>query len=101
MGWPRGRGDRLILWLICAVFAPALLAFAAPQAVDSEGHHCWQHAVFYEIYPRSYADTNDDGIGDLNGITSKLDYLKQLGVDVIWLSPHYDSPNADNGYDIR
>ena len=61
----------------------------------------WKEAVVYQIYPRSFKDFNGDGIGDLNGITSKLDYLKGLGVDVIWLSPHYDSPNADNGYDIR
>jgi len=61
----------------------------------------WKEAVVYQIYPRSFKDSNDDGIGDLNGITSKLDYIKDLGVDVIWLSPHYDSPNADNGYDIR
>ncbi|WP_214236805.1 glycoside hydrolase family 13 protein [Rosenbergiella gaditana] len=61
----------------------------------------WKEAVVYQIYPRSFKDTNDDGIGDLNGITEKLDYLKTLGVNVIWLSPHFDSPNADNGYDIR
>ena len=61
----------------------------------------WKEAVVYQIYPRSFKDSNGDGIGDLNGITSKLDYLQQLGVTVIWLSPHYDSPNADNGYDIR
>ncbi len=61
----------------------------------------WKEAVVYQIYPRSFQDTNGDGIGDLNGITEHLDYLKKLGVNVIWLSPHYDSPNADNGYDIR
>jgi len=61
----------------------------------------WKEAVVYQIYPRSFKDSNDDGIGDLNGITSKLDYINGLGVDVIWLSPHYDSPNTDNGYDIR
>ena len=61
----------------------------------------WKEAVIYQIYPRSFKDSNGDGIGDLNGITSKLDYLQHLGVNVIWLSPHYDSPNADNGYDIR
>ena len=61
----------------------------------------WKEAVVYQIYPRSFKDSNGDGIGDLKGITSKLDYIKGLGVDVIWLSPHYDSPNADNGYDIR
>ncbi len=61
----------------------------------------WKEAVFYQIYPRSFCDSNGDGIGDLNGITSKLDYLKDLGVDVLWLSPIYDSPNDDMGYDIR
>jgi oligo-1,6-glucosidase len=61
----------------------------------------WKEAVIYQIYPRSFKDSNGDGIGDLPGITSQLDYIKGLGVDVIWLSPHFDSPNADNGYDIR
>ena len=60
----------------------------------------WKESVVYQIYPRSFCDSNGDGIGDLNGITSKLDYLKELGVDVIWLSPVYKSPNDDNGYDI-
>ena len=61
----------------------------------------WKEAVFYQIYPRSFYDSNGDGIGDLEGIIEKLDYLKELGVDAIWLSPIYDSPNDDNGYDIR
>ena len=61
----------------------------------------WKEAVVYQIYPRSFKDSNGDGIGDLPGITSKLDYLQKLGVNVIWLSPHFDSPNTDNGYDIR
>ena len=60
----------------------------------------WKESVVYQIYPRSFCDSNGDGIGDLNGITSKLDYLKELGIDVIWLSPVYKSPNDDNGYDI-
>jgi alpha-glucosidase len=60
----------------------------------------WQKAVFYQIYPRSFADGNDDGIGDFNGMTEKLDYLKDLGVDALWLSPHYPSPMFDCGYDI-
>lgn len=60
----------------------------------------WKESVAYQIYPRSFMDTNGDGIGDLNGITSKLDYLKNLGVDVIWICPFYKSPNDDNGYDI-
>ena len=60
----------------------------------------WKEAVVYQIYPRSFADSNGDGIGDLNGILAHLPYLKELGVDVIWLSPVYQSPNDDNGYDI-
>lgn len=61
----------------------------------------WKEAVVYHVYPRSFKDSNGDGIGDLNGIASKLDYIERLGVSVIWLSPHFDSPNADNGYDVR
>ncbi|MEH7351993.1 alpha-glucosidase [Neobacillus drentensis] len=61
----------------------------------------WKKSVVYQIYPRSFNDSNGDGIGDIRGIIEKLDYLKLLGVDVIWLSPIYDSPNDDNGYDIR
>ncbi len=61
----------------------------------------WKESVVYQIYPRSYQDSNGDGIGDLNGIISRLDHIKDLGVDVIWLNPIYDSPNFDNGYDIR
>jgi alpha-glucosidase len=60
----------------------------------------WQKAVFYQIYPRSFADGNGDGIGDFKGMTEKLDYLKDLGVDALWLSPHFPSPNWDCGYDI-
>lgn len=60
----------------------------------------WKESVIYQIYPRSFCDSDGDGIGDLNGITSKLDYLKELGIDVIWLSPVYASPLDDNGYDI-
>lgn len=60
----------------------------------------WKESVVYQIYPRSFKDSNGDGIGDLNGITEKMDYLQELGVDVVWLSPVYQSPNDDNGYDI-
>ena len=62
--------------------------------------HWWYKAAVYQIYPKSFMDTNGDGIGDLKGITSKLDYLQKLGVMAIWLSPVYDSPMDDNGYDI-
>ncbi|MDQ1199216.1 alpha-glucosidase [Agrobacterium sp. SORGH_AS 787] len=61
----------------------------------------WKEAVVYQVYPRSFQDSNGDGIGDIPGITARLDYILGLGVNVIWLSPHFDSPNADNGYDIR
>ena len=72
---------------------------AAPN--DSEIRKTWwKECVIYQIYPRSFKDSNGDGIGDLQGIIEKLDYLKELGVDVIWLSPVYKSPNDDNGYDI-
>ena len=60
----------------------------------------WQKAVFYQIYPRSFADGNGDGIGDFDGMTKRLDYLQELGIDAIWLSPHYPSPQKDCGYDI-
>jgi alpha-glucosidase len=78
----------------------ALTAQTSKRALDVQGHHWWQHAVFYEIYPRSFADSNNDGIGDLNGIASKLDYLKDLGVDAIWLTPFFPSPQVDFGYDV-
>ena len=73
------------------------------QATTANGYQprWWKEAIVYQVYPRSFKDSNGDGIGDLKGITSKLDYIQGLGVNVIWLSPHYDSPNADNGYDIR
>jgi alpha-glucosidase len=79
-----------------------LLSFAQAQkrAVDAEGHEWWKHAVFYEIYPRSFADSNNDGIGDLKGIDLHLDYLKNLGVDAIWITPCYPSPQVDFGYDV-
>ena len=67
----------------------------------SSKHTNWyKDAVIYQIYPRSFCDSNDDGLGDINGIISKLDYLKELGVNCVWLSPIYDSPQKDNGYDI-
>jgi alpha-glucosidase len=86
------------LALLCGLGAPA--SFTQQKPVDAEGHQWWQHAVFYEIYPRSFADSNNDGIGDLNGITSKLDYVKDLGVDAIWITPCFPSPQVDFGYDV-
>lgn len=81
-----------------AVAAPG--ALAGQKSADEAGHTWWQNAVFYEIYPRSFADSNNDGIGDLRGITSKLDYLKDLGVNAIWITPCFPSPQVDFGYDV-
>lgn len=86
--------------LAAGLCALAPNASAQGKAVDAEGHPWWQHAVFYEIYPRSFADSNNDGVGDLNGIASKLDYLKDLGVDAIWITPCFPSPQVDFGYDV-
>ncbi len=93
----RYRKLGLIVLLLVALGLPAL---AQKSAVDDEGHQWWQHAVFYEIYPRSFADSNNDGIGDIPGITSKLDYLRWLGVDAVWIAPMFPSPHVDWGYDI-
>ncbi len=91
----------VVAGLLVAGFCAVVPGAGAQQkAVDAEGHPWWQHAVFYEIYPRSFADSNNDGIGDLNGITSKLDYLKDLGVDAIWVTPCFPSPQVDFGYDV-
>src|SRR3989441_881985 len=86
--------------LILSLSAAAPRAGAQRKAVDAEGHEWWQHAVFYEIYPRSFADSNNDGVGDLKGITERLDYLKELGVDAIWITPCFPSPQVDFGYDV-
>jgi alpha-glucosidase len=78
---------------------PSAAAMVVPAGAD--GHDSWwRHAVIYEIYPRSFQDSNGDGIGDINGITSRLDYLKDLGIDAIWITPMYPSPGVDYGYDI-
>ena len=82
----------LILVSALLLFPQFANAQARSKAADPQGHQWWQHAVFYEIYPRSFADANNDGVGDLNGITSKLDYLKDLGVDAIWITPCFPSP---------
>ncbi|MGO8795656.1 MAG: glycoside hydrolase family 13 protein [Candidatus Sulfotelmatobacter sp.] len=95
----------LLAWVVCVIILLALLgslvvAQSATRSADAKGDPWWKHAVFYEIYPRSFADSNNDGIGDLNGITSKLDYLKDLGVDAIWITPCFPSPQVDFGYDV-
>lgn len=91
--------------LLCAVVAVGLNAAVGAQqksgsATTHQNSNWWKNAVVYEIYPRSFQDSNGDGIGDLNGITSRLDYLQKLGVDAVWLTPIYPSPQVDFGYDI-
>lgn len=86
-------------WIVLLFLLIATSAIAQ-KAIDAEGHQWWQHAVFYEIYPRSFADSNNDGIGDLRGIDSKLNYLRWLGVDAIWITPMFPSPQVDFGYDV-
>src|SRR5580692_4564326 len=81
-------------------FGASAGAQTASRTFDAEGLAWWQHAVFYEIYPRSFADSNNDGVGDLSGITAKLGYLHDLGVDAIWITPCYPSPQVDFGYDV-
>ncbi|MBU6267696.1 MAG: alpha-glucosidase [Sphingomonadales bacterium] len=105
----RRRNSRPVLGgAIAALLALAgSQASARPVAAHATGHAAstsaepwWKHAVIYEIYPRSFQDTNGDGVGDLNGVTRRLDYLKTLGVDAIWLTPFFPSPNKDFGYDV-
>lgn len=84
-----------------AAHAPGMDMSPRTQLINGYEPKWWKEAVVYQIYPRSFQDSNGDGIGDLKGITSRLDYLQKLGVNVVWLGPHFDSPNADNGYDIR
>src|SRR5271165_117564 len=90
-------------FLIAAFLLGVLLPVssrAQQQPVDAEGHQWWQHAVFYEIYPRSFADSDNNGIGDLRGIDQHLDYLKNLGIDAVWITPCFPSPQVDFGYDV-
>src|SRR3954453_8272952 len=80
------------------VVSPIVLLLTA--ACTHAAEPWWKNAVIYKVYPRSFADTNGDGIGDLNGIASHLDYLRNLGVDAIWITPCYPSPQVDFGYDV-
>ncbi len=90
----------IIAAIALMVSSTALQSQSSKPLSSSEEKNWWRNAVFYEIYPRSFADSNNDGIGDLKGITAHLDYLKELGIDAIWLTPCYPSPQVDFGYDI-
>jgi alpha-glucosidase len=93
------RSMAIFIFMFC-FFGLTAYGQKSADAAEDAGNAWWQHAVFYEIYPRSFADSNNDGVGDLNGIASKLDYLKDLGVDAIWISPCFPSPQVDFGYDV-
>src|SRR5215475_1675101 len=84
----------------CSKSQPTSQTATQQSASQQSAAPWWKHAVFYELYPRSFADSDNNGLGDINGITSKLDYLKQLGVDAIWITPCYPSPQVDFGYDV-
>jgi len=86
--------------LIVCFFNQSIQSENQNQKLNAVDKKWWKEAVVYQIYPRSFKDTDGDGVGDLKGIISELDYIKSLGIDVIWLNPIFDSPNADNGYDI-
>ncbi|CAN5436656.1 alpha-amylase family glycosyl hydrolase [soil metagenome] len=90
----------LLALVISGAFASQSFAVEPATTVKSPSEPWWKHAIIYEIYPRSFADSNNDGTGDIKGITSKLDYLKGLGVDALWITPCYPSPQVDFGYDI-
>ncbi|MGA7413802.1 MAG: alpha-glucosidase [Bryobacteraceae bacterium] len=92
--------DKLVLSSLACVLGSLCCVPGLAQASGPAADPWWKHAVIYEIYPRSFQDSNGDGMGDLNGITQRLDYLKELGVDAIWIAPIYPSPQVDFGYDI-
>jgi len=105
--WNRAKSIFSIIALGLCLAAGAPCAQQAPPQASKAQHTLqkaedpwWKHAVIYEIYPRSFQDSNGDGVGDINGITSRLDYLRDLGIDAIWISPMYPSPLVDFGYDV-
>lgn len=97
---------KFLLHIIYCIFFPAIVTSCNNKAdkkdttIDSLNRKWWKEAVVYQIYPRSFKDSDGDGVGDLKGIISKLDYIKSLGITAVWLNPVYSSPNDDNGYDV-
>ena len=100
MHWTKNLTNCATTLLLGFVALSATAQSAIETKSQSSEENWWRNAVFYEIYPRSFQDSNGDGVGDLNGIAKRLDYLKELGVDAIWLTPIYPSPQVDFGYDI-
>src|SRR5258707_12841339 len=101
MGWIRLRTFVLAVCMAATGLAAQTTIVASGSVpIPTIDNTWWKHAVIYEIYPRSFQDSNGDGIGDLNGITSRMDYLEGLGVDAIWIAPMYPSPQVDFGYDV-
>lgn len=94
------KTNKVVTWMSVAALASCGNPAKEVTADKNQEPTWWKEAVVYQIYPRSFADSNGDGIGDLRGIIEHLDYIKSLGVDVIWLNPIFSSPNDDNGYDI-
>ncbi len=90
----------IVIITVLGMITPRGYSQEHPASKDSLNRKWWKEAIVYQIYPRSFKDNNGDGIGDLKGIISKLDYIKSLGIDVVWLNPIYSSPNDDNGYDV-
>src|ERR1700753_1135507 len=91
----------LVRFFAAAFVLSMAASLPAQRLVNGYEPKWWKEAVVYQIYPASFKDTNGDGIGDIPGILSKLDYLRDLGVNVIWVCPHYKSPQVDMGYDIQ
>src|SRR5215469_6345154 len=107
MHWTRStigsRAGTILALCLCAALGAAQSATnQAERSGGKNGSHdeWWRHAVIYEVYPQSFQDSDGDGVGDLKGIASRLDYLHDLGIDAIWITPIYPSPGVDNGYDI-
>ena len=105
--WNRAKSIFPIVTIDLCLVAGGTCAQQAPPQTSKAQHTLqkaedpwWKHAVIYEIYPRSFQDSNGDGVGDINGITSRLDYLRDLGIDAVWISPMYPSPLVDFGYDV-
>ena len=91
---------RCVIFILTAALFFAENGFSQQNSSSTSNRKWWKEAIVYQLYPRSFKDSDGDGVGDLKGIVSKLDYIKSLGIDVVWLNPIFSSPNDDNGYDV-